>query len=373
MTKWLDSPVDCSPQEAGYDPSRMEVLERHFGSRIEAGKIQGASYLLARRGKVFARKAAGRRTPAPDSDPLRTDSIKGIASISKVITATAVMKLVEDGIIWLEQPLKEIFKEFDTPTHGDIRIWHLLTHTSGLPADGSYFGQPHPLPRWDWMRDKDWLAKGVLSGLPPFRPGEQWAYSSMSFSVLAEIVSRVSGMHFNDYVQQRIFRPLGMTRSFLVVPEALWPQICWTGEWKDEWMRPDPAWQGPPNGGGGVFSTLQDLFVFGQCFLNGGVYNDARILGPKTAREMMRNQLSGVYAYHWARKIKDMRHGLGWGHYCDGSTVGPATVNHEGYGWCALYVDPVEQFVYVNFIAYDGDWVPDFIVSPRTIAFSGII
>ncbi len=373
MTKWQESPVDCGPREAGYDASRMEVLERHFASRIEAGRIQGASYLLARRGKVFALKAAGRRTPAPDSDPLRTDSIKNIASISKLMTATAVMKLVEDGTIWLEQPVKEIIREFDTPLHGDIRIWHLLTHTSGLPADGSYFGEPHPIPRHEMLTDTDWVTKAVLSGLPPFKPGEQWAYSSMSFSVLAEIVSRVSGVHFNDFVQERILKPLGMCRSFLDVPEALWPQVCYTGEWHPEWMRRSAEWKGPPNGGGGVYSTLQDLFAFGQCFLNGGEFRGRRILGAKTAREMMRNQLRGVYAYHWGRRIREMRHGLGWSHYCDGTTVGPATVNHEGYGWCALYVDPEEQFVYVNFIAYDGDWVPDFVVSPRTIAFSGIV
>jgi CubicO group peptidase (beta-lactamase class C family) len=373
MTKWQESPVDCAPREAGFDETRLAVLERHFGSRIEDGKIQGASYLLARNGKVFAHKAAGRRTPAPDSDPLRTDHIKTIASISKVFTATAIMKLVEDGVLWLDQSVKTILKEFDTPMHGDIRLCHLLTHTSGLPADGGFFGDPYPINRWEKMKRKDWIRKAVLTGLVPFKPGEQWAYSSISYCVLAEIVSRVSGVHYNEFVQERIFRPLGMERSFLEPPESLWPEICYTGKWQDKWMRSTHERKGAPNGGGGVFSTLHDLFKFGQCFLNGGEYAGTRILGPKTAREMMRNQLSGVYAYHWGRNIRDMRHGLGWGHYCDGSTVGPATVNHEGYGWCALYVDPAEQFIYVNFIAYDGDWVPDFVVSPRTIAFSGVL
>ncbi len=373
MKKIIQGRTDITPKEARYDESRIALLGSHFLSRVEAGALQGASFLMARDGKVFAHQAMGNLTYLPDSGPLLPDSIKDIASITKVVTATAVMKLVEDGLLWLEQPVKTIFKEFDTPMHGSIRIWHLLTHTSGLRADSGYFTEPFPIDEHQFEGDKDWLVKEVLSGPVQNAPGEQWNYCSNGFKVLAEMVSRVSGMHFNEFVEKRIFAPLGMSRSFMEIPEALEPEVILTNEWSKEKMKLIRSRNGAPWGSGGAFSTLHDLFKLGQCFLNGGEYGGARILGKKAAQEMTRNQLSGVPAFHWGARIKNYRQGLGWGFFCDGSTVGPATYNHDGWGWCALFVDPVERFIYVCFVADARDWNPDLVVSPRTIAFSGIL
>jgi CubicO group peptidase (beta-lactamase class C family) len=257
--------------------------------------------------------------------------------------------------------------------HGGITIWHLLTHTSGLTADPGYFTEPHPVSRFEQMIEKDWLTKGVLAGPVICRPGEQWNYSSLGFAVLAEIVSRVSGSHYNDFVQKQILQPLGMTRSFLEVPEKLWPEVCLIGDWEERYLRVMKERKGAPDGGGGMFSTLRDLFVFGNCILNLGTAGGVRILGRKTAEEMTRNQLSGVPAFHWGKRLPTFRQGLGWGFFCDGSTVGPATYNHEGWGWCILFVDPVEHFILTTFIASPKDWDPELMVEPRAIAFSGLL
>src|SRR5512141_814842 len=146
MAASIEGPVDVSAREAGYDESRLARLEAYFARAIEAGKLQGASFLLARRGKVFAHRALGRLTPAADSPPLRPDSIKDLASLTKPFTAAAVMRLVEDGVLWLEQPVKTLIPELDNPVHGGINLWHLLTHTPGLPPDGGHLCEPSPRP-----------------------------------------------------------------------------------------------------------------------------------------------------------------------------------------------------------------------------------
>jgi CubicO group peptidase (beta-lactamase class C family) len=373
MATPIEGPTDLSPGEARYDESRLELLEAYFARAIDAGKLQGASFLMARRGKVFAHRALGRLTPALDSPPLRPDSIKDLASLTKPFTAAAVMKLVEDGVLWLEQPVKTLVPELDNPVHNGIHLWHLLTHTSGLPPDAGYLCEPYPRPWLDWSKaGGDWLRTAVLAGAPVGRPGESWNYCSNGFVLLAEVVSRASGMHFGDYLHRNLFEPLGMTRTFYGVPRSLAGEISWAADWQREkplHTRDRPA----PDGGAGVSSTLHDVFKFAQCFLNGGELGGRRVLSRKTVEEMTRNQLSGVPAFHWGKRLREFRHGLGWGFFADGSTVGPATYCHEGYGWCSLFVDPVEQFVYAQFVPDEKDFDPDIQVKPRTIAFSGIL
>jgi CubicO group peptidase (beta-lactamase class C family) len=373
MKKFVEGRVDASPSEASYDPAYISLLDSCYGGLVDSGRVRAAGYLMARGGKVFAHKACGALGfDAKDKAPYEPDSIKGIASITKIVTATAIMQLVERGAIWLEQPIATIIPEFDTAMHKGINVWNFLTHTSGLPADGGYWSEPYPIENHEVMRGKDWLKKGALAGPVQHRPGEQWNYCSIGFMVLAEIVSRASGMHYNDYVEEHIFKRIGMERSFIEVPKKLMPQVMRNAPWSEWMLKHASDRKGAPNGGGGAYSTLYDLFRLGQCFLNGGTIDGAKLLGRKTAQEMTRNQLEGVGSYHWGKNCKSYRQGLGWGFYCDGPTVGPATYNHEGWGWCSLFVDPVEKFVFVSMVNDDKEWSPDAMVKPRTIAFSGI-
>lgn len=373
MGEFVDGPVDVSCDEARYDPGRLGRLTSCYARLCESGRVQGASFLLARHGKVFACRAMGRLRHDDAERPLLPDSIKPIESITKVMTATAVMRLVEDGVIWLNQPVGKILEEFARPTLAGITVWHLLTHTSGLPADGGYYLEPYPLDRSEAMRGEDWLTKGALAGPLQGKPGERWIYSSIGYCVLAEIIGRVSGRHFHDYVEAEVFRPLGMTRSFFEVPDRLLDETVVAADEDRAAHARARGRRGKPRGGSGAYSTLHDLFRFGQAFLNEGEFSGARLLGKKAAREMTRNQLSSVPAYHWGAECRDYRQGLGWGFFCDGSTVGPETYNHEGWGWCSLFVDPVERFVFASFVVDPTEWEPDVMVKPRTIAFSGLL
>jgi CubicO group peptidase (beta-lactamase class C family) len=373
MAEWTKGTTEIGLAEARYDAGRLAKLTAYYDGLIAAGKVQAAGFLLARKGRVFANQTAGRRTTAADSDPLRPDHIKNIASITKIVTSTAIMQLVEDGVLWLEMPVKAILKEFDTPMHGGIQIKHLLTHTSGLPADGGYFTEPYPVEGWEETRKDGWLTKVVLAGPLQSLPGETWSYSSLCFGVLAEIVTRVSGMHFNDYVADRIFRAIGMDRTFMEVPKPLHGEVILSAEWDPIALEHSGDRVGMPGGGGGCYSTMRDLARLAQCFLDAGSVNGKRLLGKKTAAEMVRNQLEGVGAFHWGKHLTTMRQGLGWEYFVDGSTVGPDTFQHEGWGWCSLFVDPVEDFVFVAFTPTPTDWNPEVMVNPRTIAFSGLL
>jgi CubicO group peptidase (beta-lactamase class C family) len=366
--------IDISLENAGYSASRLKLLNDYYSALIDSGKVQSAGFLLARKGKIIAHQAVGKLTHKADSPVIKHDTLKPIASITKVFTATAIMKLVEDGKLWLGQPVKDIIAEFNTPLHGGISLWHLLTHTSGLPADPGYFQEPYPINWFERIYCDDWL-KIILSGPIQAQPGEQWNYCSMGFAVLGEVVSRVSGMHFNDYVEKEIFQPLGMTRTFMEPPETLKNEVSIRNDDDIQELEECSIRQQnrPPRSGGGAFSTMYDLYRFAQCFLNGGTLDGVRIIGRKTAEAMTRNQLENVPSFHWGAKCKTYRQGLGWGFYADGPTVSPSCYNHEGWGWCALYNDPEEQFTYVSFFADDKDWNPDLVVKPRTIAWSGII
>ncbi len=372
MAQWMDGKIDVSAEKAGYDEKRIAVLADYYGNLIDAGKIRAAGFLMARNGGVFCHRAAGAHEYSDPSPAVKPDAIKRMASITKVFTAAAAMKLVEDGKLWLEQPVKTLIKEFDTPLHGNITLWHLLTHTSGLPADGGYFLEPYPIDHYEFINKKDWI-KRLLAGPMQAKPGSQWNYSTLGYSILGEVVARAAGMSVGDYIEQEIFKPLGMTRSFFTPPAELIGEITTTEKWEKDDLSGAPGKRYYSLGGFGAFSTLSDLMRFAQCFLNGGTLDGNRILGRKTVETMTRNQLDGVPSFHWGKNCVNFRQGLGWAFYCDGPTVSPECFNHEGWGWCSLFVDPAEKFIFAAFTNTHEDWNPAVMVNPRTIAFSGIL
>ena len=375
MSVYSAGHVDTIPEKAQYNKVQLQKLADYYNMLVINKRVQAAGFLLSSNGQIFAHQATGKLTFEANSPDIKCDSIKKVASITKLFTATAIMKLVEDGVLWLEQPLKTILPEFDNQMYGNINLWHLLTHTSGLPADPGYFFEPFPVDFMSYFSHKNWIEK-ILTGPIQSSPGENWNYCSLGFAILAEVVSRVSGQHFNDYVQDHIFKPLKMTRSFMEIPDNLKSEICISNidDYKDIEIANSTKSSGrAPRGGGGAYSTMYDLFRFGQCFVNGGELDGNRILGRKTVEVMTRNQLEGVYSYHWGKKCKNYRQGLGWSFFSDGPTVSPETYNHEGWGWCSLFIDPTEKFIYISFSADYTAWDPDVMVKPRTIAFSGIV
>jgi CubicO group peptidase (beta-lactamase class C family) len=375
--------TQTSPEKVGYVAERLDRLDEHFLDLIEQEKLQCASYLLARHGKVFACKSMGRLRYDDDGGDFLPDSIRRIASITKAFAAVAVMKLVEDGLLYLQQPVASIIDEFDTDIHKGITIWHLLTHTAGLPPDPGYFTEPYPMGWWHiaegakaMEQDIDWI-KAILCGPLHAEPGEEWVYSSAGFCILGEIVSRVSGTPVEEYILQTIAQPIGMTRSFFDVPKELHDQVCITNDWGDKGLKRDEDRSGrPPRTAGGLYSTLPDLYRFAQMLLNLGTLEGVRILGRKAVEAMTRNWLIEVPAFQWGGKLKRKSYGLGLevrvsAHPSLGITS-PDTYNHEGAGRCAMYIDPAEQLIAVYMVPTTIDWLPESVINPQAIIWSGL-
>jgi CubicO group peptidase (beta-lactamase class C family) len=362
----------ASPEEAGFNPAKLDQLDAFLADLIGQQKLQCAGYLLSRNGKIFAAKSMGKLTYHENSPELMPDSIRYIASITKSITALAVMKLIEDGKIYLGQLVKTIIEEFDTPLHENIQIFHLLTHTSGLKAIPGYFTEPYPADDEDIKPGDNWIKK-ALEGPLQAELGTAWIYSNWNYIILGEIITRVSGMDFQGYISQNIFQPLGMENTFYKIPKEYHDRICVIQEWEEqvyvENMYPSNY---PLDAAGGVSSNLYDLWKLGQMILNKGSFNGAQVLGRKTVEAMTRNHLTNTPAYFWGYKIKALEFGLGW--YFDyRDLVTPGTISNEGYGRSALFIDPVEQFVAVYFVPSKIHWFAEQMINPRAIMWSGLL
>jgi CubicO group peptidase (beta-lactamase class C family) len=367
--------IDTTPEGAGYDAAVLDRLDDHFIRLIEQERLLGASYLLSRQGKIFAHRAIGRLASDRGDTPLTTDSIRKVYSITKMFTAVAVMMMVEDGKLDLQEPVSQFLPEFNHPSLEKIKVFHLLTHTSGLYGDPGYFGEAYGMPWFEDVPAPDdwsWIQK-VLVG--PYRkePGTEWVYSTACFSLLGEIVTRVSGVPFESFIRRFIIEPLGLKRTGFSVAEELWEEVCVVGNWDRRGLATEEDRPGKaPRAGNGLYSTLEDLWSFGQMLLNNGSFNGTTILGRKTVEAMTRNQLRDVYAHHWGNKVHNKPFGLGFNLKTD-SFMTPGTYCHEGYGRSALYIDPVEQFIAVFFVPAMEQFVEESLVHSRAIMWSGLL
>ncbi|WP_337104357.1 serine hydrolase domain-containing protein [Paenibacillus sp. YIM B09110] len=380
-------------QEASFDPAVKCVLDRHFEQLVTDGKVHGASYLLSRDGAVFAEEAYGRLKHDNDEALLRNDSIRRIASVTKLFTAAAIFQLVEQGKLFLRQSASEWIEEFKHPMYEKIQIWHLLTHTSGIQADPGYYMEPYAMGYWDVLfafqpetdgpfavtdpeelekqRKSAWI-RAVLSGKPLALPGEQWSYSSAGYAVLGEIITRASGIRYEDYIMEQIAKPLGMSRTFFEVPEELHGDVCAINEFEISRLQKDDRKYGPPRAGGGLYSTLGDLHRFGQMLLNGGMLDGVRILSRKSVEKLTDNTLdSGIKGFCWGGNAQSMTYGIGASLTGPGEWIPEGSFGHEGAGRCKLLIDTRHNAVIVFFVPSNSDWCPESIIGTQNIIGSG--
>jgi CubicO group peptidase (beta-lactamase class C family) len=210
--------------------------------------------------------------------PVRPESVFRVASIAKPITATAVLQLVERGLVSLDDPIQRFVPSFPRKPQGEIRLRHLLTHTSGIRH---YRGNE--------MNSREFYptverALTVFKDDPLlFAPGEQYSYTTYGYNLLAAVVEAASGRSFDDYLRLNVFGPAGMTSTFLERPQEV---VRWRAR---QYVRaPLPGtWFNAPYvdlsvkwAGGGMISSTLDLARF-DIALNGG-----RLLGPESLDRM---------------------------------------------------------------------------------------
>ncbi len=375
--------VPYNPQEAGYEEERLEVLDGHFKKLIQQDILQSASYCLSRNNKIFAHRGIGfLNYKEEDSRPFLPDSVYGIYSITKMVTAIAVLQLVEDGIIRLDQPVGEILLEFKDEPFNKIQVWHLLTHTSGLYCDDGCKPDKYHESVSSIMKSPQWIDKLLSKGLSN-EPGKEWAYCSLGYNVLGEIITRSTGIFVHDYINERVLKPCDMQDTHWDYTTKYkdrynsrfeWTDHCISGadEVQEELEKPVPrTWNG-------LLSTDEDLVKFGLMLLNYGKYNNRHVLGRKAVEALKRIQTPpDVKNYCWGANGTDNPYGLGPAVQVEtnrSQLVTPGTINHEGWGTCCLMIDYEEKFVALWSAQFVGDnWNMLPLRNVASILWSGII
>ena len=347
------APIGWAQQSPPSIPAVTEAMQAF----VEQGEIAGAVTVITDPSTVVHASAVGKAN-LQDGQPMRIDSIFWIASMSKPVTATAVMMLVEEGKLSLDDKIATYLpamKQLQTKDGqaAEITIRQLLSHTSGMAE----------LPRGEAYSPAT-LAEVVEKYADVeilFPPGSEWRYSQTSINTAARIVEVVSGKSFDQFLQQRVFDPLGMVDTSFYLSEDQHQRLAVSYRKGPEGQllkAPVMILQGKsptsrdrfPAGNGGLFSTAPDYARFCQMLLGEGETDGVRLLKPESVRTMRRIVTGDL--------VTGFTPGNGWGiGVCvvrepQGITMvlSPGSFGHGGVYGTQAWIDPVKQRAYVLMI-----------------------
>lgn len=318
---------------AGVAPARIAATQSMIREEIERGAFPGATLAIGRKSRLLHLEGAGRirwDSLAPPADPDST--LYDLASVSKVMaTATAVMLLAEDGKLSLDDPVQKYLPGFQGRWKEDVRIVHLLNHSSGLPQGTILRGEtPAEVLR---------RLQRTLIYLPP---GTRAEYSDIGYAILWAAAERAAGEPLPDYLRRRLYEPLGM-RSTGFLPgqdcERCAPTLFlnrtrepFRGRPADETARR----LGGVAGNAGLFSTARDVGRFAAMVANGGELDGVRVMSEENARLFTRMPQPG-----------ERPRAHGWQLFCPTDTLDepppctePYAFGHTGYAGTSLWIDP---------------------------------
>jgi len=308
-----------APANEGFSAARLQRLDSFMQSVIDSGDYPGAVTLISRNGRIVDWRTYGHRDLAKQL-PMRQDSIFRIYSMTKTVTSVAVLMLMEEGKLGLDDPVARFIPEFaglevfsggtaEQPQtrapRRPLSIRHLLTHTGGFAVVGAKADEAARLfNRVDVNRlptlkaYAEYVAQQALAT----DPGERFAYDGVATEVLSRLVEVVSGMPFDAFLQQRILAPLGMKDTGFSVPAGQRGRVVdmptTTAEGQlviaatRDALHPGEMLRPYPSGAGGLYSTAGDYWRFCQMLLNGGSLEGISLLGRKTVDLMMSNHLT---------------------------------------------------------------------------------
>lgn len=397
-----ETPI-VKPEEVGMSSERLERLNQVMADYVRQGKMPGAVTLIARRGKIAHYQTYG-MMDIEAKKQMQKDTMFRIASMSKAVTSVAVMILYEEGHFLLTDPVSKFIPEFknpqvveidpDTGTHTlvparrEITIHNLLNHTSGITyGDG-------PL-------DKYYKKAGMTVGLTPTEgtigqmikklgklplishPGEEFHYG-MSVDVLGYLVEVVSGMTFDEFLKQRIFSPLKMEDTHMILPKDKLPRLAKTYNYINGKMVESDidlsylTTQTYFSGGAGLVSTPSNYLRFAQMLLNKGQLDDVRILSRKTIELMTSNSIGELYIWDSFEHngIMGDKFGLGFGirtergKYDQVESLG--MFGWDGAFYTRFWVDPKEELVGIFMSQVDNYWKETLIGKFRVLTYQAI-
>ena len=356
-----------APEDVGFSSERLERIHETIQRHIDAGDITGAVTLVARRGRVAHFEAHGLMDLDAET-PMRKDAVFRIMSMTKPVTAAAVLMLLEEGKLRLSDRVSTFLPAFKDmtvaatrpepgaagataapvetrPAEREITIRDLLTHTSGMVRNAQ-------------RTPEDSLETYVprLAAVPlAFQPGADWAYSGLAGpDVLARIVEIVSGESYDAFLRRRIFEPLGMHDTMYYPSDVMRPRVVTL------YNRTEQGFEKRPNpdrlssrvyfsGGAGLVSTAEDYLQFAQMLANGGELDGRRFLSPRTVELMAANHVGDMFN----GKLRFPEQGFGFGllvaHLQDNIAAGWRLPNGS-WGWFGAYgtqawINPREELV----------------------------
>ena len=276
-------------------PSLDQELESRLGGAITPSG-PGIAVLVLKDSTVLFERCSG-LADLENPSPIRPSTNFRLASVTKQFTASALLLLAADGSLRLDQRLSEFFPSF--PAYGStVTLRQLLTHTSGVPDYEDLIADTATVP----VLDGDVLSLVVTQERPLFPPGSRFQYSNSGYVLLGLIVEKVSGLRFADFLNQRIFRPLGMhstvafengistvaERAFGHTPDTV----------AGSFRRTDQSLTSSTLGDGGVYSSLHDLRLWARELARPQVL-DARLLGEAMSPQVRANREGESYGYGW--------------------------------------------------------------------------
>jgi CubicO group peptidase (beta-lactamase class C family) len=363
----------ADPVTLGFSPDRLERMHANLRCIVDEGRASGYVTLLARDGRILDWRAYGWRDIKARA-PMERNAIMRIHSLSKLVTATAVLTLTEDGRLQLDDRVEQYLPELkdrqvmvggsaDDPSlvkaSSSVTIRQLLCHTSGYIYD---FGGKTPLERL-YEKAKIWEASSLsefvtrVAALPlSHQPGEEFRYG-ISTDILGAVVEKASSQPFEKFLADRLLAPLHMTDTSFDVPahkRSRLARIYKKGEGGRLVEAPEAAGR-LASGGGGLFSTTADYARFAQMLLNGGRLEGARILSRKTVELMIQNQLGHLKTPHHAYNAS---RGFGLGPEVMIDLSRSPTLGSLGqFGWYGVattycQIDPKERLVALAFFQH---------------------
>ena len=315
---------------------KLAAIDDAVKAGIARGDCPGAVVLVVHQDKVVYRKAFGNRSRQPEHTLMTEDTVFDLASLTKPIaTAMAIMLLIQDGKISVDDPISKHLPAFARKETEGITVAQLLTHTGGFIADNSLK---------DYQEGKENAWKNLFALNPVATPGSKFTYSDVSFILLGKVVENASGMSLDQFTKKRIYEPLGMKETGFRPEGDLKKRSAPTQEREGRWMigevhDPRAYLLGGVAGHAGLFSTADDLAIYARMMLNEGKHNGEAFLRPGVLKLMteprkvpVKND-SGLRTFGWdmATSFSSNRG--------DGFTKG-VSYGHTGFTGTSIWLDP---------------------------------
>ena len=334
-----------TPSSVGMSQQQLDRAGDILRSEVDAGRISAAAITVARKKTIVLSQGFGKLSHSAEAPQVQPDSIFLLASITKPVTACALMILVDRGLVSLDDPVSQYLPDYTGGERHQVRVRDLLSHISGMPdmlPENRDLRRAHePLSEFVHRATKTPLL---------YTPRTNFRYQSKGILLAGEIVGRVSGQRLRDFEEQEMFAPLGMKNSFLGlgghrIADTVWCETSPNSNPADlERFGPNsPYWRDMGHPWGGMHSSAPDLAILLQTMLNGGSYGGKRIFSPASVRAMTTDQkthLQAPWGLGWA-----LADSIVWNFF--GELVSPSTFGHTGATGTVAWADPERELLCV--------------------------